>query len=110
MAPSDQIELFDSGTGLIPQFDGETYDPERDLDRLSRQLGRVYECLRDGQWWTLERLHSRCACLRAQGGFDSYAGISARIRDLRKIKFGGYDIEHECISRGLWRYRLARSP
>jgi hypothetical protein len=66
-------------------FDGPTYDPALDEARLSRQLGRVWNALNEGGWWTLEELANVC------GG--SEAGVSARIRDLRKPRFGGYKIE-----------------
>jgi hypothetical protein len=52
----------------------------------------------DGRWWTLSELAERC------GGTE--AAISARIRDLRKAKFGGGVVERERVSGGLWRYRV----
>ena len=38
----------------------------------------------------------------------SEAGISARLRDLRKEKFGGYSIERKRSDEGLWWYRMER--
>ena len=35
------------------------------------------------------------------------AGVSARIRDLKKERFGAYVIEKQRVSGGLWRYRMA---
>jgi hypothetical protein len=55
----------------------------------------------DGAWRTLEEIRSRV------GG--SEAAISARLRDLRKDKFGGHIVESRRRgdgSRGLWEYRL----
>jgi len=80
------------------KFGGETYDPKLDEARLTGQLSRVYECLKDGQWWTLQRLKVTA------GG--SEAGISARIRDLRKSKWGAHKIERRRVSDGLWEYRM----
>ena len=83
---------------LFADFDGPTYDPALDRDRLTKQLGRVYDALASGEWWTLADL------ARAAGG--SEASVSARIRDLRKPRFGGYEIERERVVAGLFRYRL----
>ena len=83
-------------------FDGRTFNVADDGQRLTRQLDLVQRCLQDGQWWTLTALAA------VTGG--SEAGVSARIRDLKKPRFGGYVIEKERVSGGLWRYRIARCP
>jgi biotin operon repressor len=80
-------------------FDGITYDAARDEVRLSRQLQNVKQILSDNRWHTLSEISQRI------GG--SEAGISARIRDLKKEKFGGHKIEKNHIANGLWRYRLS---
>jgi hypothetical protein len=59
-------------------FDGKTYDADRDFDRLGGQLGR--------------------------GG--SIAAISARLRDLRKPKYGSREVERRYLHNGLFEYRL----
>jgi hypothetical protein len=79
-------------------FAGVTYDYEKDCKRLTGQLHRVREAM--GEWFTLTRLQILV------GG--SEAGISARIRDLRKPAFGGYTIERRRIEGGLWMYRLKK--
>lgn len=79
-------------------FDGITYDRPRDGKRLSTQLRLVHGALLTGRWFTLAEL--------AEISHGSEASVSARIRDLRKPRFGGYEIEREYVSRGLWRYRL----
>lgn len=83
-------------------FDGATYVPGLDRKRLTTQLQRVRHCLMgiDG-WWTLEQLQNAC------GG--STASISARIRDMRKDRFGKYTIDRRRVSGGLFEYRLDRS-
>jgi hypothetical protein len=82
------------------RFDGETYEPERDRERLGAQLLAVRYLMLDHEWHTLADL------ARYAGG--SEASVSARLRDLRKRRFGGYVIEREYVSRGLWRYRMPR--
>lgn len=70
-----------------------------DTVRLAGLLLRVKDALADGQWHTLAELHGKC------GG--SEAGISARLRDLRKAKFGAHVIERERVNNaGLWQYRM----
>lgn len=84
---------------MIPSepFDGETYVPGRDGKRLGRQLDVVERAMSDGAWHTLDELVSLA------GG--TTASVSARLRDLRKTKFGNRDIERAYVSAGLWRYR-----
>lgn len=83
-------------------FDGTTYDHAKDGQRLASQLERVRYAMQDGQWHTLRELADRC------GG--SEASISARLRDLRKARFGAMDVQRERVAGGLWRYRLALEP
>jgi hypothetical protein len=83
---------------LVPHRDGATFDPARDGQRLAAQHHRVLARLRDGEWWTLRRL--------AQATGDPEASISARLRDLRKERFGSHLIERRYVERGLFQYRL----
>lgn len=82
-----------------PMFDGPTYCPG-DQRRLVGQLARVREVLLDGDWHTLPEL---AAAVHAPE-----ASVSARVRDLRKERFGGHVVEHERVPGhpSLWRYRL----
>jgi hypothetical protein len=70
-----------------PHFDGETYDPTKDHKRLTKQLGRVQQAVSDGRWYTLSELSSITG--------DPEGSISARLRDLRKEKFGAFDIRKQ---------------
>lgn len=84
-------------------FGGDTYKPPRDGDRLRAQLARVQGVMQDGAWRTLAQV--------AVATGDPEASVSARLRDLRKDKFGGHTVEREFVSKGLWRYRLTlRQP
>jgi hypothetical protein len=78
------------------QFDGSTFEPERDEERLSSMLLRVQAIMSDGHWHTLAELAART------GG--SEAAVSARLRDLRKPRFGGHKIIRRHVRRGLWEY------
>lgn len=79
-------------------FDGKTYEPKRDFDRLTGQLQKVRAFMSDGQWHTLEQIQSIC------GGTE--AAISARLRDLRKEKYGSHNVERRHVNRGLFEYRV----
>lgn len=79
-------------------FDGFTYEPDKDLSRLKTQLWRVMAVMADGRWHTLHDLAER-----AEG---SEASVSARLRDLRKPRFGGWEVERMRVDGGLFAYRL----
>lgn len=63
-------------------FDGETYQANLDFDRLNTLQQKVEKLMLDGEWRTFGEIK------QITGG--SEASISARIRDLRKIKHGNY--------------------
>jgi biotin operon repressor len=82
-------------------FEGKTYQPELDFNRLTTQLEKVKALMADGHWRSLQEI------ARSVGGSES--GVSARLRDLRKIQFGGYRVNHKRIAdpmRGMWVYQV----
>jgi hypothetical protein len=79
-------------------FDGRTYEPSLDYARLSGQLQRVACYMADGRFHTLDEI------AREAGGTE--ASVSARLRDLRKPKYGAREVRRERVSGGLFRYRL----
>lgn len=79
-------------------FDGNTYDHERDCARLSKQLLAVINVMKDGRWRTLPEL--------AHATESPEASVSARLRDLRKPRFGGHTVERQYVRKGLFQYRL----
>jgi predicted Holliday junction resolvase-like endonuclease len=86
---------------LDPHFDGRTYEPEFDHARLTGQLMRVYEFMQDGRWHTISVI------VLVAGG--SEAAVSARLRDLRKPKFGSHLIDRRRVgTSGLFEYRLVK--
>ena len=89
------MTTLDNILDLIPTPDGDTYDHERDGQRLATLQARVTAAMSDGQWWTLRGL---AAYTRG-----SEASVSARLRDLRKR---GHVIEKRYVHRGLWLYRM----
>jgi hypothetical protein len=82
-------------------FAGATYDYKKDRKRLTGQLLGVRDAMASGEWFTLAQLQA------IVGG--SEAGISARIRDLRKPAFGGYNVERRRVAdSGLYQYRVKK--
>src|SRR3982751_4933791 len=94
-------DLFDT----LPErtFGGETYDADRDFIRLTGQLQRTWQVMQDGKWRTLAQVARETSSRRTDGGHDSEASVSARLRDFRKEKFGGHELHRENVSGGLWR-------
>ena len=84
---------------VVADFDGETYEPARDRDRLRAQLDDVRMFMWDGDWHTLDQISVATS--------HPPASVSARLRDLRKSKFGAFVVEREYVERGLFRYRLS---
>lgn len=82
-------------------FSGATYSRQLDGERLTGQLQRVFALISDGQWRTLAEIAV------VVGG--SEAGVSARLRDFRKVRFGSHVVERRRRGEpksGLWEYRL----
>lgn len=79
-------------------FSGDTYDRERDGERLARQMTAVRIVMSDHEWHTLRGLSNVTGAPEAS--------VSARLRDLRKQRFGGYTVERKYEGEGLWAYRL----
>lgn len=80
-------------------FDGPDIGP-RDNIRLKGQLQKVRDFMADGAWRTLAEIAGRVS--------GSEAGVSARLRDLRKQRFGSFHVERRRRAghEGLWEYRV----
>ena len=83
-------------------FDGDTYEHDADGKRLGEQMRRVGLLMSDGVWRTLRRI----------GWLTGHpeASISARLRDLRKPRFGEHTVERRRCAEGAgtWEYRVTR--
>ena len=87
---------------LILDFDGNTFDKNKDGRRLANQLRAVYDIMSDGQWHTLDQIERIT-------GYEKQS-ISARLRDLRKTRFGSHTIERRRFTAGVYEYRLIKNP
>lgn len=84
-----------------PHFNGPCYDPRYDHNRLTKQIGRVFECMRDGLWRTLREVSDQTG--------DPESSVSAQLRHLRKDRSGGYVVEKRPRgdrASGLYEYRM----
>ena len=79
--------------------DGETFDPGTDTIRLNDQMRRVADVMGDSKWRSLAEI--------AEVTGDPEASVSARLRDFRKPRFGGFAVlRRRREGAGLWEYRL----
>ena len=78
--------------------DGKTFEPERDEVRLNRQARAVFDVMKDERWHSL-------SVISASTG-EPEASVSARLRDFRKPRFGGWTVNRRYVSQGLWEYQL----
>lgn len=83
------------------RFDGDTYEASLDRERLANQLGRVRRLMSDSRWRTLLEISD------ATG--DPQSSVSARLRDLRKPRFGSLIVNRRRRGegrRGVFEYQL----
>jgi len=83
-----------------PLIHGSDYDPELDGPRLSGQMLRVFEYMRNGKWRALFEI--------ADAINEPEASVSAQLRNLRKDRNGNHTIEkrRRMGVGGLWEYKL----
>ena len=92
------------GEQLSPSdaFDGLTYDAKLDNIRLTGLLKRVHAFMSDGGGW-----HDLGEISHYTGG--SEASVSARLRDMRKTRYGSHIIDRRRVGlSGLFQYRLVK--
>ena len=92
----NQLDIFQE-----IRFNGPDYVPELDDVRLTGQILRVYELMKDARWRSLDDI------ARATG--DPHASISAQLRHLRKERFGGHEVNKKRAGdekSGLFIYQL----
>ena len=83
------------------KFNGSDYVPYLDDQRLTGQLKRIFDLMKDNQWRTL----SEIAAITK----DHEASISAQLRHLRKPKHGNHTVDKRPRGhreQGLFEYKL----
>ena len=81
-------------------FDGVTYERERDGERLGAQMKAVRNYM-----LSIDRAYRTLAQISSATGYPE-ASISARLRDLRKAKHGQYTVDRRYLCNGQWEYRV----
>lgn len=94
-----QLAMFEPNP-VLHDFDGDTYEPAKDKVRLNRQLDKVKSLMLDGVWRSLRDIS-------LETGFPE-ASISARLRDLRKPRFGALNVERRRVDCDLFQYRIPK--
>lgn len=95
------LNAYHDATAPAPARDGETFEAALDGARLNAQAMRVFSLMRDGVWRTLREI--------SEATGDPEASASARIRDLRKPRFGKHTVHRRRRGdgkKGLFEYRL----
>lgn len=80
-------------------FGGSTYEPSHDYARLTQQLKDVFDLMKDGRWRTIGEICDHLPTYPQQS-------ISARLRDLRKEKYGAHTVDRERVAGGMFQYRV----
>ncbi len=75
-----------------------------DKPRLATQSQHIKRLMSDGRWRTFAEI--REALLVNHAVFTSEAGVSARLRELRKPSHGAWIVDRTRISDGIWAYRM----
>lgn len=91
----DSAPRFDSGIELQPE----------DHVRLHGQIERVRQVMSDGEFRTVTTL--RHAIWQRFGVLDPEPSLSAQLRNLRKSKHGGYDVERKRVGNA-YQFRMVR--
>lgn len=98
-------DLFETHPVPVAAFDGADYEAKFDAERLTGQLRRVYDLMKDGKWRSLDEISMRTSA--------PHASVSAQLRNLRKLKFGGHTVDKKrfgATNLGFYKYRLVLEP
>lgn len=69
--------------------------------KTKTQRTRIFDLVRDTRWRSLDEIATQTG--------DPTPSISARLRDLRKPKYGGHTIEKKNMGGGLYAYRCVET-
>ena len=92
----EQLDIFAN-----PVFYGDSYDPLFDKERLTGQIKKIYELMRDGKWRTLSEIEEAIHAPQAS--------ISAGLRLFRRKEYGSHEVNRRARgdgSRGLFEYQV----
>jgi hypothetical protein len=78
-------------------FDGVDYQHELDFVRLTGQMERIYNLMKDEQFRTLSLISHVTG--------DPESSVSAQLRNFRKARFGGHTVNRKRVD-NTWYYQL----
>jgi DNA-binding NarL/FixJ family response regulator len=82
----------------LPLFDGAVIDHKVDQKPLEKQLKAIYNLMQDGVYRSLSDIATKLNI--------GESSVSAQLRNLRKERYGGFEVQKTRVDR-LWLYRLA---
>lgn len=83
------------------RFNGSDYIPKLDNERLTGQIKRIFDLMKDGKWRTFSEIEENTG--------DPQPSISAQLRHLRKDRFGSHSVNKRrrgVETNGLFEYQL----
>lgn len=83
------------------RFDGSDIDSKKDNERLTGQIKAIFDLMKDGKFRTLREIEDST-------NFPQ-SSISAQLRNLRKERFGSFNIDKRSRGdreNGLFEYRI----
>lgn len=98
-----QLEFLSAAAAAVPAygFSGADYSDKEDGRRLTGQMLRIFNVMKDGRWRTLGEL--------AHLADAPEGSASAQLRNMRKQEFGGHTVNRRRVgdrSRGLFEYQV----
>lgn len=82
-------------------FDGADYNHKRDSVRLSSQLERIFNLMKDGRFRSLKDISQIVGA--------GEASVSANLRNSRKERFGGHTLNRKSLGNGFNLYQIVEN-
>lgn len=107
LRPDPHLGLVCEGCRQGAGFDGAAYNRALDHERLTGQIRRVFDVMKEGRWQTPAEVAGEI--LERFGVQDPIMSVDAQRRNLKKARFGAWTIHRRRRgdpTRGLFEYRL----
>lgn len=96
-----QVDTAQHTIDFNKKFDGSDFVKELDQDRLTGQIKKIYDLMKDGVFRTLSEIENLTSIPQASA--------SAQLRNLRKERFGNHTVTKKRRGdrkKGLFEYKL----
>jgi len=81
-----------------PDFDGSDYKPDFDKVRLTKAIKKVFMFMMSNDWVSIDDI--------AENTGVPHSSASTHTRNLRKEKFGSWEVEKRKVGNGFFEFRL----